>query len=77
MQFTEKFEVICRMIDDRVVSLGLFNSYEEANDCAIMQASVALPDECVKAYQIQKVYINIPVFTSDTPSKASHSKRGD
>lgn len=72
MQFVEKYEAICRMIDDKVISLGLFDTYEEANDHAIMQASVALPQECVKAYQIQKVYINIPVFTSSTPSK-----RGD
>lgn len=72
MQFVEKYEAICRMCNDSVVSLGLFDSYEDANDNAIMQASVALPQECVKAYQIQKVYINIPVFTSDTPSK-----RGD
>jgi len=68
MQFKEKFEVICRMTNDEVISLGLFDTYEDANDNAIMQASVALPHECVKAYQIQKVYINIPVFTSNTPS---------
>ena len=51
-------------MDDNVVSLGLFDSYEEANDNAIIQASVTLPNECVKAYQINKVYINIPVWTS-------------
>lgn len=52
------------MIDETVVSLGLFNTYEEANDAAIMQASCTLPKECMKAYQINKVYINLPVWTS-------------
>lgn len=64
MQFVEKFEAVCRMMDDNVVSLGLFDSYEEANDNAIIQASVTLPNECVKAYQINKVYINLPVWTN-------------
>ena len=67
MQFVEKFEAICRMTDDKVYSLGLFDSYDDANDAAILQASVALPDECMKAYQINKVYINIPVFTTTAP----------
>lgn len=64
MQFVERFEAICCMIDESVVSLGLFNTYEEANDAAIMQASCNLPKECMKAYQINKVYINLPVWTS-------------
>lgn len=67
MQFVEKFEPLCRMTSDDIISLGLFDSYEDANDAAILQASVALPQECMKAYQINKVYINIPAYTTADP----------
>lgn len=69
MRFVGKFEVMCRMINDEVITLGLFDTYEEANDAAIMQASVALPEECMKAFQINKVYINVPVFTTEDVQK--------
>ena len=64
MQFVDKFEVICRLTDGNVYSLGLFPSYEEADDAAILQASVKLPEECVVCYEIHKVIINLPVWNS-------------
>ena len=67
MRFVEKFEPICRMTDNSLRSLGLYDTYEEANDHAVMQASVNLPEECMKAYEIHKVYINVPVWTNETP----------
>ena len=69
MRFVVKFEAMCRMINDEVITLGLFDSYDEASDAAIMQASVALPNECMKAFQINKVYINVPVFTTENVQK--------
>lgn len=59
MTFVERFEPIVRTADDTLASLGLFNSYEEANDAAIMFASKNLPVETVKAYEIRKAYINV------------------
>lgn len=58
MMFVPMYEPVCRLVDDTVVSLGLFNSYEEANDAAIYRAAEKLPQESVKAYQIIKSYIN-------------------
>ena len=69
MQFVERFEPICRLISGDVVSLGLYKSYEEANDAAILQASVNLPEECVTCYTITKVYVNAPVWTSQDVQK--------
>ena len=64
MRFVEKFEPICRMKGGELISLGLFNSYEEANDAAIIQASVTLPEESMQCYEIHKVHINQALWTS-------------
>lgn len=64
MMFVEKFEPIVRNIDDTVSSLGLFNSYEEANDKAIEYAYKDLPKESVKAYQIVKSFVNTKAMPS-------------
>ena len=62
MMFVEKFEPICRTVDDELVSRGLYDSYEAANDAAISFAASRLPkEETVKAYQIVKCYINTAV----------------
>lgn len=58
MMFVPMYEPICRLVDDSVISLGLFNSYEEANDAAISRAAEKLPQESIKAYQIIKSYVN-------------------
>lgn len=58
MMFVPRYEPICRLMDDSVISLGLFESYERANDEAILYASEKLPEERIKAYQIIKSYIN-------------------
>ena len=58
MMFVPRYEPICRLMDDSVISLGLFDSYERANDAAILYASENLPEERIKAYQIIKSYIN-------------------
>ena len=58
MRFIEVYEPMLRMDDDSVISLGLFASYELANDAAVLKASEQLPNETVKAYEIHKVYIN-------------------
>ena len=58
MMFVEKFEPICRTVDDTIVSRGLYDTYDEANDAAVSFAASRLPEETVKAYQIVKCYIN-------------------
>lgn len=62
MQFVEKYEPIVRMIDDSIVAMNLYDSYEEANDAVIQLAASDLPTENVKAYQINKVYVNAAVW---------------
>lgn len=64
MKFSEQFEAIVRLCDDNLVSLGLFEEYDDAYDAAILQASVMLPEECVKCFQVNKVYINTDCFTT-------------
>lgn len=59
MTFVDKFEPICRMSNDQVVSLGLFDTYEQAHDAAIYQAASGLPVECMKAFQIVKSSVNV------------------
>lgn len=58
MMFVPMYEPVCRLINDSIISLGLFNSYEEANDAAISRAADNLPQESIKAYQIVKSYVN-------------------
>lgn len=58
MRFVEKFEGIVRLADDSVFTTELFDTYEEANDAIINAAAQDLPNESVKAYQINKLYIN-------------------
>ena len=58
MLFEEKYEGIVRLADDTVATLGLFDSYYEAYDAVILTAAKDLPNESVKAFQINKVYIN-------------------
>lgn len=60
--FVKRFEPMVRMIDDTVVDLGLYDSYEAANDAVIMFAARELPTETVKAYQIVEVNINTAVW---------------
>lgn len=62
MMFVPRYEPICRLMDDSVISLGLFESYERANDAAILYASEKLPEERIKAYQIIKSYVNTNVM---------------
>lgn len=46
------------MADDTIVNLGMFDSYEEANDFAISVAASDLPKETMKCYQINHVRVN-------------------
>ena len=69
MQIVEKYEPIVRLIDDRVVDLGLYATRAEAIDAALRLAISELPTETVKAYEIRKCYINTSAWTLDTPSK--------
>ena len=62
MQFVERFETFCRLVNDEVISLGTFNTFEEAQDAALMFASEELPIERVKAFQIQRVFLNVPCY---------------
>lgn len=62
MKFVDKFEPMCRMSNDQVVSLGLFDTYEQAHDAAIYQAASGLPTECMKAFQIVKSSVNMAFF---------------
>ena len=55
------------MDTDAIVSLGWFDSYEEANDAALRFAASELPKEKVKAYQILKQYINVPMLDVNNP----------
>lgn len=67
MKFEEIYEPIVRMDTDAIVSLGWFDSYEEANDAALRFAASELPKEKVKAYQILKQYINVPMLDVNNP----------
>ena len=64
MKFVEKFQPICS-IDDKPVALGLYETYDEAKDAAIITATEQLPTETVKAFTITKVYINEAVTFLD------------
>lgn len=59
MQFVKKFEPIIRTTDNLTASLGLFDSYEQANDAVIIYASQELPKETVAFYQIIEVNQNL------------------
>lgn len=50
------------MVDDTIVNLGMFDSYEEANDYAISIAASDLPTENMKCYQINHVRVNMAVW---------------
>lgn len=58
MMFVDRFEPIVRTVDDVVVSLGLCNTYSEAQDRAILFSSEELPQERVIAYEINHVFVN-------------------
>ena len=58
MMFVDRFEPIVRTVDDVVVSLGLCNTYSEAQDRAILFSSEELPQERVKAFEIHHVFVN-------------------
>ena len=58
MQFVEKFVGVIRDNSDCLFETTMFDSYEEANDAIINAAAQDLPTETVKAYQINKVYVN-------------------
>ena len=64
MKIQERYELICRLIDDNVISLGVFHTYDEAKQAGINQALVTQPDECIKSFQIMKVFVNTDVFTN-------------
>ena len=66
MLIKEKFEPICRLHDDTIISLGLFDSYGEAYDAAIIRAASQLPNETLKVFQINKVYVNIALEENKT-----------
>ena len=66
MRFVIKYEALCRLFDDTIISLGLYDSYEEANQAALFQAASKLPNEqTVKLYQINKLFINAIVLTNE------------
>ncbi len=67
MMFVIKYEPICILVDNSVITLGLFNSYEEANDAAISRASESLPKESVRAYQINKCFCNAAIMDVNNP----------
>ena len=73
MRFVEKFEVYTRTIDGCLNLLGTFDTYDDAYEAAILQASAKLPQETVTCFEIHKLYANVPVWTSATPTP----KRGD
>lgn len=62
MLFEEKYEGIVRLADDTVVTTELFDSYDETYDAIILAAAKDLPNESVKAFQINKVYINTAIM---------------
>lgn len=65
MRFVEKFEVACVLGNNDIVGAGVFDSYEEANDAAILKASEELPKETVKFYTINKFYANDAFVKND------------
>lgn len=58
MMFLEKYEAIIRMIDNTQRATQLFDTYDEANDAALLVAMEKLPEESVVAYQVNRVYVN-------------------
>ena len=69
MQIVKQYEPIVRLVDDNVVSIGLFDTKEEAIDATLRLAISDLPTETVKAYEIRKCYVNTTVWPLDKPSK--------
>jgi hypothetical protein len=67
MRFKEKFQLIAQLVDNTVICLGYFDTYEDANDYAITVASSKLPDECIISYHISKHYCNLPVWAPQQP----------
>ena len=65
MQFVERYEAFCRIVNDDVISLGAFDTFEEAQDTAVRFASEELPTERVKAFQIQRVFLNVPCYPAE------------
>jgi hypothetical protein len=65
MQFVERYEAFCRIVNDDVISLGTFDTHEEAVDAAIRFASEELPTERVKAFQVQHVYLNATCYPAE------------
>ena len=66
MLIKEKFEALCRTCDDTVITLGLFDSYGEAYNAVIIQAASQLPDETLKVFEINKIYVNITLVENKT-----------
>lgn len=61
MNFKPKFECLCARVDGTAVSLGLYDTYEEAVSAAFNYSATDLPNECVRSFQIVKVYCNTNV----------------
>ena len=61
MLFKSKFETLCARTDGSAVSLGLYDTYDEAKSAAYNYAASELPNECVRSFQIVKVYCNANV----------------
>ena len=70
VRIVEKFEPLVRKTDDELVSLGLFDTYGEAYDEVVRVGSSELPNnELVKAFQINKVFVNTAVYPLEDVEK--------
>ena len=70
VRIVEKFEPLVKRTDDGLVTLGLFDTYGEAYDEVIRVGSSELPDnELVKAFQINKIFVNTAVYPLEDVEK--------
>ncbi len=59
MMFREQYEGVVRMMDDSLITVGPFDTYEDCKDAIILLAVEELPEkETVKGFLINKSFIN-------------------
>ena len=58
MQFVKQFELVIVFTNNQAIIYGVYESYEEAYDAAIIEASKNLPIENVKGFTINETYLN-------------------
>ena len=61
MQIEAAYEVVVQSVDNKIYVLGIYETYAEAYDAAVLDAAKELPKETVKSFMINDIYINVAV----------------